>query len=130
MIVLITNVTDAPGGKLQPRQVDIYNKTLGPGEATRIPAELVDKRVRLLEKEGLIAIGALPSWYKAAKARTGKRLTDEQKRKLTVRPKPPEKVEKPKKEKILSLPKAEEIPVTEQVPEAPQDVLKEFNRKR
>lgn len=98
MVVLITNVTDAPGGKHSPRQVDIYNKTLDPGDSTRIPAELVDKRVRALETEGLIAIGSLPSWYKAAKARKGKRLTDEEKDKLHVR-KPlvqtPTKKEKP-----------------------------------
>jgi len=130
VIVLITNVTDAQGGKHSPRQVDIYNKTLDPGASTRIPAELVDKRVKALEKAGFIAIGALPSWYTAAKSRHGKRLTDEEKRKLIVRPKPPVPV---KKEKAPLVTKAE-VP-TEPKPEKVEEVVPEFdkdsiNRKR
>lgn len=115
MIVLITNVTDAPEGKHSPRQVDIYNKTLNPGESTRIPAELVDERVRNLETAGLLAIGALPSWYQAAKSRTGKRLTVEEKNRLIVR--------KPKKEKSVKTEASEGKKVEEVVPE-------DINRKR
>jgi hypothetical protein len=102
MVVLITNVTDALGGKHPPTQVDVYNKTLDPGSSLRIPAELIDKRVRALATAGLIAIGALPSWYTAAKARTGKRITDEEKKKLVVRvlPLAPPKKEKPAPPKV------------------------------
>ena len=89
MVVLITNVTDVPGGKHSPTQVDIYNKTLGPGASLKIPAELVNTRVRALADQGLIAIGALPSWYTAAKARTGRRLSAQEKQNRFVIPAPP-----------------------------------------
>ena len=65
MIVLIVNLTDAPGK--DPVQVDIYNKTLDPGAHIRIPAALVNAKIRALEKQGLIAIDKLPAWYEAAK---------------------------------------------------------------
>lgn len=76
MVVSVTNITDGPGKS--PTQVDIYNKTLDPGATLRLPAELIDKKVRKLEEQGLIAIGQLPSWYSAAKARRGKALTPEE----------------------------------------------------
>ena len=125
MIVMITNVTDAPGGKNQPTQVDIYNKTLDPGASMRIPAELIDKRVRALANDGLIAIGSLPSWYTAAKTRSGKKLTDEEKRNLTVR-KPAAPVVSPKKEKSPA-PKLE-AGQSKAVPVEIQDQPTELNR--
>ena len=128
MIVTITNVTDASGGKNQPTQVDIYNKTLDPGASMRIPAELIDKRVRALANEGLIAIGSLPSWYTAAKTRSGKKLTDEEKRNLTVRKPeaPPAPAPSPKKEKPTApKPEAEQ---SKAVPVEIQDQPTELNR--
>jgi hypothetical protein len=65
VVVLIVNLTDAPGK--DPVQVDIYNKTLDPGAHIRIPAALVNAKIRALEKQGLIAIDKLPAWYEAAK---------------------------------------------------------------
>ena len=85
MVVLIANITDSPESKHKPTELDIHNRTLAPGESVRLPAELVDKRVRKLAEENWIAIGSLPSWYTASKARAGKRLTDEEKKKLIVR---------------------------------------------
>lgn len=135
MVVLITNVTDAPGGKHSPRQVDIYNKALDPGAAVRIPAELVNKRVRALADQGLIAIGALPSWYTAAKSRTGKRLSDEEKRKLTVRPKTNGKKERAPLMAVTEAPKVVATEATVGLPTASfdstiQDPVREPNRKR
>ena len=85
MVVLVTNLTDAPGHKHQPTQVDIYNKTLDPGDEIRIPADLVDKRLRSLESSGLISIGQVPSWYTNAKAPKGKSLSAEEKEKRIAR---------------------------------------------
>lgn len=84
MVVLIVNITDAPGSS--PVQVDVYNKTLDPGAFIRIPADLVDSRLRALEVKGLIAIGGLPPWYEAAKKKKGKRLSDEEKANRIVSP--------------------------------------------
>lgn len=83
MIVLITNVTDAPGKN--PTQVDIYNKTLSPGSQIKIPADLVTKKLRSLEQSGLIAIGNLPPWYVTAKKRS-KPLSEADRQKRQVNP--------------------------------------------
>lgn len=107
MVVLITNLTDAPGKK--PTQVDIYNKTLDPGSNIKLPADLVNQKIRALETSGLIAIGSLPPWYVAAKTKKGRPLSSEEKAKMQVAPPAPapalkvvEKTEpkKDKKEKV------------------------------
>jgi len=85
LVVLIVNITDAPGAK--PVQVDVFNKTLDPGAHIRIPADLVDSKLRALESNGLIAIGSLPPWYEAAKKRKGRALTDDEKAKRIIIPK-------------------------------------------
>lgn len=103
MVVLLTNVTDAPGKN--PTHVDIYNKTLAPGGSIKIPADLVTKKLRALEDRGLIAIGNLPPWYVTAKRRS-KPLSEDEKRKRHVTPPPDpiplriEKVEKKDREPI------------------------------
>ena len=76
MVVEVTNVTDGPGRT--PTQVDIYNKTLDPGATIKLPAELVDAKVRKLEERGLICIGRVPPWYASAKTRRGRRLSTEE----------------------------------------------------
>lgn len=86
MVVNITNITDGPGRS--PVQVDIYNKTLSPGASMKIPADLVDKRLRALEAQGTIAIGRLPPWYVSAKSRRGRELTPEEKASRMVVPAP------------------------------------------
>jgi hypothetical protein len=85
LVVLIVNITDAPGAN--PVQVDVYNKTLDPGAQVRIPADLVDSKLRALEKSGLIAIGSLPPWYEAAKKRKGRALSAEEMANRIVSPK-------------------------------------------
>lgn len=101
MVVLITNVTDAPGKNST--QVDIYNKTLSPGAQIRIPADLVTKKIRSLEEGGLIAIGNLPPWYLTAKKRS-KPLSEEEKQKRLVQPPPiPLKFEKNKKDRPVEV---------------------------
>lgn len=87
MVVLITNLTDAPGKK--PTQIDIYNKTLDPGSFLKLPADLVNQKIKALESSGLIAIGSLPPWYLAAKKRKGRPLTEEEKQKMQTVPTPP-----------------------------------------
>lgn len=88
MVVLITNVTDAPG--CSPRQVDIYNKTLDPGAEIKVPADLITDKIRSLEQKGLIAIGSLPPWYVAAKMKKkGRALSEEEKAKRIVKPPKP-----------------------------------------
>ncbi len=82
MIVEIINITDAPGRT--PTQVDIYNKTIDPGVSLKLPAELVDKKVRSLEDQGLIAIGRVPPWYATAKQRKGKPLSSEERKRRQV----------------------------------------------
>jgi hypothetical protein len=79
MVVQITNLTDASGCKHSPTQVDIYNKTLDPGAVLRIPADLIDKKIRALEENGLISIGPIPSWYAHAKTKKGTTITPEEK---------------------------------------------------
>ncbi len=119
MVVLITNLTDAPGKK--PTQVDIYNTTLDPGSNIKLPADLVTKKIRALEGSGLIAIGSLPPWYVAAKTRKGRPLTDAEKAKMSLPPEPEAppvslktvKEEKAKKDKAFSV-----------LDEAPQEQLK------
>lgn len=86
MVVTVTNLTDGPGKT--PVQVDIYNKTLDPGGILRLPAELVDSKIRTLEKAGLVAIGPLPAWYSAAKQRKGRVLSKEEQMKRLVQPAP------------------------------------------
>lgn len=86
MVVIVTNLTDAPGKK--PTQIDIYNRTLDPGSNIKLPADLVNKKIRSLETNGLIAIGSLPPWYLAAKKRKGRPLTDEEKLKMQETPAP------------------------------------------
>ncbi len=104
MVVLITNVTDAPGKN--PTHVHIYNKTLSPGGQIKIPADLVTKKLRTLEERGCIAIGNLPPWYVTAKRRS-KPLSEEERQKRHVTPPPepiPLRAEKPeKKEKDREL---------------------------
>ena len=90
MIVLVTNLTDAPGHARGPTQVDIYNKTLNPGASIKIPADLVDRKIRLLAEGDapLISIGNLPPWYVTAKTSRGKPLSAEE-RKRRLAPSPP-----------------------------------------
>lgn len=94
MVVLIMNLTDAPACKHPPTQVDIYNKTLDPGGTLKIPADLVDKKIRSLEEMGIISIGQIPSWYTTSKAaRRGRSLSAAEKasriapKKVTPEPK-------------------------------------------
>ncbi len=101
MVVQITNITDGPGKS--PIQVDIYNKTLGPGVSIRLPAELIDKKVRKLEEQGLIAIGRLPPWYESSKARKGRSLSPEEMQKRIVQAPAPKETSIP----MLSAPKEE-----------------------
>lgn len=78
MVVEIINITDGP--HCDPELVEIYSKTLSPGESIKIPAELVDERLRQLAEgdNPKIAIGQAPSWYLASKIRRGKELTAEE----------------------------------------------------
>lgn len=90
MHVEVINLTDGPGHN--PEQLDIYNKTLNPGESIKIPAELVDEKLRKMSEgeKAKIAIGQAPSWYVASKLRRGKELTREeiQKHMASRAPKP------------------------------------------
>lgn len=89
MFIEVTNLTDSPGKT--PVQVAIYSKTLDPGDSIRLPAELLDAKVRSLETAGLISIGSLPSWYAALKAKKGRSLSAEEQAKRIVSS-PPAKV--------------------------------------
>ncbi len=109
MVVLITNLTDAPGHPRGPAQVDIYNQTVSPGASLKIPAELVDKKLRSLS-EGeapLISIGNLPPWYVTAKKRVGRPLSPEERQKMqpkpVVAPVIPMKSKEKKQEKTVEL---------------------------
>lgn len=93
MVVDITNLTDGPGKT--PTQVAIYNATLDPGAIVRLPAELVDAKVRSLEARGLISIGPLPGWYSTARSKKGKILSPEEQAKRTVQAPPAGKMPKP-----------------------------------
>lgn len=114
MVVLITNLTDAPGKKAT--QVDIYNKTLDPGGNIKLPASLVNEKIRALEIGGLIAIGSLPPWYVAAKTRKGRPLTDEERAKMQVTP--PASLKSVRDEKIKGK------PILMATLDEPQDQLK------
>lgn len=95
MIVLITNLTDAPGHAKGPVQIDIYNKTLNPGASIKIPADLVDRKIRALSEGDapLISIGNLPPWYVTAKTRKGVPLSAEERQKrIAIRQAAPAKV--------------------------------------
>ena len=78
MVVEVINVTDGPGQ--DPQQVQIFTRTLSPGESIKIPAELVDDRLRKLAEGNhpKISIGQAPSWYLASKIRRGQVLTPEE----------------------------------------------------
>lgn len=78
MVVEIINITDGP--HCDPQQVQVYTRTLAPGESIKIPAELVDDRLRLMAEgdHPKIAIGQAPSWYLASKIRRGQELTPEE----------------------------------------------------
>ena len=69
MVVNIVNITDAPESKKTPTRLAIYTTHLDPGEELKLPAAMVDARIKNLEKQGYIIIGQLPSWYEASKAR-------------------------------------------------------------
>lgn len=69
MVVSILNVTDAPASKKPPTRVAIYTTYLDPGEELKLPAAMVDARLRKLETDGYVVIGQVPSWYEASKAR-------------------------------------------------------------
>ncbi len=106
MVVDITNLTDGPGRT--PTQVAVYNTTLDPGKTVRVPAELVDQKLRTLEKSGLISIGALPAWYAAAKQRKGKSLSKEEQQKRIVQP-PSQEAE------VVALPLSDEPEVRDEI---------------
>jgi hypothetical protein len=109
LIVEITNVTDGPGHT--PTQVDIYNKTIDPGVSIKLPAELVDQKVRALEKQGLICIGQVPAWYLGAKMRKGRALTAEEQQKRIAKPSPtPVVVKAPEVKKETPKAPEEEVP--------------------
>lgn len=69
MVVSIVNITDAPESKKTPTRLAIYTTHLDPGEELKLPASMVDVRIRSLEDQGYIAIGQVPSWYEASKAK-------------------------------------------------------------
>ena len=108
LLVEVTNITDAPGK--QARQVDLYKKTLSPGDSVKVPAELITPQVRSLEKEGLIHIGQVPSWYTAYKMKHGKQLTPEQVKQRLVKAKPVAKSAPAKDKKKKSLFLEETVP--------------------
>lgn len=117
MVVLVTNLTDAPGHPKGPVQVDIYNKTLDPGASIKIPADLVDKKIRSLAngEAPLISIGNLPPWYITAKKRTGRPLSKEERQKMQVTPPPPVIQMKPSKEKEYKKEKEKPVEILEEV---------------
>lgn len=110
MVVTITNITDAPESKQPMTQVAIYTTHLDPGEELKLPATMVDARLRKLEADGYIAINQVPPWYAASKAkRLGRqKLTHEELEKRLVKAKPSEE------------PKIEEGPKDESKPEEPK----------
>src|SRR5947209_1006119 len=69
MVVNITNITDASDSKKSPTRLAIYTTHLDPGEELKLPAAMVDARLKTLETQGYIAIGQVPSWYAASKAK-------------------------------------------------------------
>lgn len=109
MVVDVTNLTDGPGKT--PTQVAIYNVTLEPGATVRLPAELVNAKVKSLEEQGLISIGALPGWYSAGRGRKSKVLSAEEQAKRTKKPSPAPV--KAKKEPAQIIPLKDEVQVEE-----------------
>lgn len=105
MVVSITNITDAPESKKTPTRLAIYTTHLDPGETLTLPASMVDTRLRKLETDKFIAIGQLPSWYEASKARKlGRRnLTPKELEKRLVKPKAEKVEEAPKKRTTIKL---------------------------
>lgn len=101
MLVAVTNLTDAPGKS--PTQIDVYNRVLNPGDSLRLPADLIDKRLRAMEKKGDLAIGQVPSWYSSAKTRRGKALTAEEMAKRVSPPRPTAPAPAPLQPKKLEL---------------------------
>lgn len=125
MIVQVTNITDGPGKS--PAQVDIYNKTLDPGVTLRLPAELINEKVRKLEEAGLIAIGQLPSWYTAAKSRKGRSLTAEEMQKRINKQAPiPQPVLEPAPELVSYEELPEPISSLPSAPSTPQPPIIEI----
>ena len=98
MVVSITNITDASDSKKSPTRLAIYTTHLDPGEELKLPAAMVDARIKKLEEQGYIIIGQLPSWYEASKARklgrSGTPLTQAELEERLVTKKAPEPVEK------------------------------------
>jgi hypothetical protein len=90
MVVSILNITDAPDAKKPPTRLAIYTTHLDPGEELKLPAHMVDARLRKLESDGYCAIGQVPSWYEASKRRRQgvKALSVAELEKLVVKPKP------------------------------------------
>jgi len=94
MVVEVTNVTDFPGK--DPREIEIFGRTLAPGESLKVSVALIDQKTRSLAGVGpedpraLIAIGSLPSWYEAFKSRRGESLSHEEiKRRFSAPVAPP-----------------------------------------
>lgn len=69
MVITITNITDAPESKQPMTQVAIYTTYLDPGDELKLPATMVDARLRKLETDGYIAINQVPPWYTVSKAK-------------------------------------------------------------
>lgn len=61
----VLNLTDAPGKV--PVCIDIFSKTLMPGESVSVPTHLIDDKLRRHERAGQIAIGVVPNWYRLLK---------------------------------------------------------------
>ncbi len=96
MVVVIYNITDVPESKKTPTRLAIYTTHLDPGEELRLPASMVDARLRKLETDGFITIGQLPSWYQASKMKRqgrGQPKDSKELEKLVVKPKKEEKIE-------------------------------------
>jgi hypothetical protein len=124
LIVEVTNISDGPGRT--PTQVDIYNKTLDPGASVKLPAELVDKKVRALASAGLICIGQLPPWYEAARARKGRSLTPEEMKKRIATP----KAAAPPSPPIAPPPSGDLLKTEEAVPTPLEDSDRKRNKQR
>lgn len=78
MVVEVTNITD--GVAKTATKVELFGRTIQPGESLKVGVHLIDADVRQMacacnqpdgcsEPHAIIAIGPLPSWYKAFKAR-------------------------------------------------------------
>ena len=123
MIIEVTNLTDAPGKS--PKQIDIFNRVLGPGDSLRLPVDLVNKKLRALEKTGDIAIGQIPAWYKTAKSRKGRPLTEEEmKKRIASPPNPVSTQEVGKKIELHDTHEADDLPWSD------SEVVDEMSRER